>query len=318
MSTEGNLQRTPKSIFDLPYEVRIQIYESILINEAPYILPDDYYDRDNDPLDWEENVHPVHKYPLGFHKPFSYQNEQWQFRIDRRRYVEFRESVAPHCIPAICHVNHQLRLETISLFLQEKLYIGMEGMKYCIDALNEFSAMLPEDVVSHIRKLSVGVRANVDSKKSIAYGVLREEYEADPAAMWERTLVGYWPLRDISADGLPSFELSIVENTLRIKTHYALIRDHADMIHQQIQRYRSQKVGGKTLFRIAKWLRSRDAIDKYELDSWTGDRFSWQFEAEENEVFFHQREKLAGEFKGCYSPTKLFGHVVASVEVLKP
>lgn len=325
MPTHATSQSALKAFVDLPPEARNQVYEAVLTQEIPYILPDDHYDNDTDHLAWDQRFHPVHKYCIGLYKPFSYQNTQWRCRGSSGDFLVFEESIARHPIPAICHVNRQIRVEAMSLFIQEKLYVGLEGKKHCAAGLDEFCTALPEDVIKGIRKLNVGMRADVKNKKHASDHVplaqLRSEGELEYNESWDREtdkdeITGIWPLVDMSQTGLPAFQLSILQNTIQVKTHYALIPNQASEINQELQRFRYRGVDGETLFHIAKWLRNQDAIDAFETDGCAADRFRWQFEAEGHEVVFHEREMLKGQFREWYSPKKPFGHVVASVEFL--
>jgi hypothetical protein len=307
MSLDITSPPSRKTFLDLPSEVRYHIYEGVLVNEAPYILPDDQYDGNIDHLEWDKSSHPVHCYPLGLYKPFSYQNALGAWACSLRDGAEFKQSIARHTIPALWHVSQQVRAESMSLYVQDKLYVGLEGMTQCFNALSKFSDILPNETIRGIRKLYVGVRADVKSRKHVPSEFAQqesvpEEVVDDPTVLWEREtgkdeITGIWPLVDMSQNGLPAFQLSVCENILQAKAHYALIPDHSTRIHQRIQYYNGKRISGENLLHIAAWLRYQDTEDAYALGGWIDDRFKWQFEAEGHEVVFHEREMLTGQFR---------------------
>ncbi|KAF2432621.1 hypothetical protein EJ08DRAFT_732360 [Tothia fuscella] len=311
-----------KSFFDLPPEMRNAVYDEVLVREAPYNLPDTHYYMDIAFEDFNTTMHPVHAYPTGYFKPFTLMHTaiQWHSLGE----VEYTEEIGHKMFPKVFHVNNQMRMESMSYLVREKLYIGLEGT-LALQALDEFCAILPPELLRSIIRVHVGLRANVKVKRSqeeiIAYDAIKDNLT--PTERWtietgKDPITRIWPLSDVSSSGLPIFQIlhNKATNTLQIKSHYALLPDQATKIKSEIEKYSGAILNGSVLLDIATWLRLQDRDDTFEADGENGERFCWQFEALGDEVVFHDRETMKGQWRDWYSPKRNWGHVLAEVDVL--
>jgi hypothetical protein len=256
-------------------------------------------------------------------KPFSYLNDTGSLESPSS---DGNATIQRHTIPSITWVNHQIRCETLSLYVQESLFVGLEST-ICIAALQKFAA-INYALVDNLHKLHLGVRTRVSPKRSPSINEDAENTEfagdlaplavKDPQAWTEEEGLAYathqtklwintsrkipdkpWIIDDYMADGMATFQLRITDKGLGFEIHTPFVLKQASLIHDWIEKKLKGSIcfDGQTLIRVAAWVRKQEM---------------WELEADK-EIVFYQREGWNGRLQEYYRPKKAFRFVIASI-----